>query len=429
MLDGADLARAAAMPPAEAVNFLRSKRMFISAGWRTVEASAHARGFTVANVTKLDALEAIMAEQTRALGEGLTLEQFKDQLIPRLTKKGWFAPAGQPVRVPEQAAAADPQTGELPTRKRLTGQRLETIFRVNMQSSMMAGRYRALMEDVDNRPWFQYVAVMDRRTRPAHAAMNGRVLRYDDPGWKTWWPPCGWKCRCRVRALSSDDLAERDLQPESSQGRTSEVDIQQRDGSVARVTRYDMPGGQTFAPDPGFNANPAQVQAADQLAVAKAPAVLGQARGDAELRKLFTARQRLGDAEAFARTARQAQQAGAKLGIGALDEAAAFRLADEGVTFDPSQPVRLDAELVNDQLGIEDWAQLPVILSYGSVYWDTTEQLLTYVGKAVAPQGERVMVHVGVRATAVGNEVAAARLATRDMDGTRFELVRHEVKR
>jgi uncharacterized protein with gpF-like domain len=51
-----------------------------------------------------------------------------------------------------------------------------------------------------------YVAVMDERTRPLHAAWHNTVLHCDDPWWDTHLPPNGWNCRCTVQALSDRDL-------------------------------------------------------------------------------------------------------------------------------------------------------------------------------------------------------------------------------
>ena len=59
---------------------------------------------------------------------------------------------------------------------------------------------------------------MDSRTRPSHAALNGKILRYDDPFWNSFYPPNGWNCRCRVRALSESRLTRKGITPESSAG-------------------------------------------------------------------------------------------------------------------------------------------------------------------------------------------------------------------
>lgn len=80
-----------------------------------------------------------------------------------------------------------------------------------MQTSYMTGRYATQMDNVDNRPYWEYVAVMDSSTRPEHAMLNGMVYRYDDPFWKSFYPPNGCNCRCRVNALSDYRLKQKKL--------------------------------------------------------------------------------------------------------------------------------------------------------------------------------------------------------------------------
>ncbi|MGN6893494.1 phage head morphogenesis protein, partial [Neisseria sp. P0015.S009] len=69
-----------------------------------------------------------------------------------------------------------------------------------------AGQYQGYMANIDSRPYWMYDAVGDHRTRPAHAAMDGLVYRYDDPFWATFYPPNGYRCRCSVIALSERDM-------------------------------------------------------------------------------------------------------------------------------------------------------------------------------------------------------------------------------
>ncbi|MGL9774197.1 MAG: phage minor head protein [Sodalis sp. (in: enterobacteria)] len=56
----------------------------------------------------------------------------------------------------------------------------------------MAWRYQRLRENVDQRPYWQYVAVINSHTRSSHASRHGRVFRYDDAGWDTLFPPNGY---------------------------------------------------------------------------------------------------------------------------------------------------------------------------------------------------------------------------------------------
>ncbi|MEW6444982.1 MAG: phage minor head protein [Pseudomonadota bacterium] len=101
--------------------------------------------------------------------------------------------------------------------------RLKLIYRQNMQTAYMAGRYKQQQELANAtgpgaRPYWQYIAVRDSRTRPTHSALHGRVWRADDPIWNHLYPPNGWNCRCRVRALSEFRMKKEGLQAESSDG-------------------------------------------------------------------------------------------------------------------------------------------------------------------------------------------------------------------
>jgi phage gp29-like protein len=45
------------------------------------------------------------------------------------------------------------------------------------------------------------------RERPLHnhALMHGKVFAIDHPIWKTWWPPAGHNCRCRIEVVSAEE--------------------------------------------------------------------------------------------------------------------------------------------------------------------------------------------------------------------------------
>lgn len=428
---GADLAYAIGVPPAQAIDHLQAKGLRVSAGWQTVDAATHARAFTVANVARLDVLEAVLQELGRAQREGLSNAQFADQLIPRLERKGWFAGRGQPARVPD-GSPPDPATGELPTKKRLTEGRLKTIFETNMQSSMMAARYREFVANTDRRPWWQWVARQGGNRRPAHQAMNGKVFRHDDGLWAGAWPPCGFGCKCRMRARTDADLQAEGLTPDATTGAPTVDRITLADGSTRERLIFKFKGGGGFSPDAGFGGNPALRQAADRLAIAQAPLVLGEVRSQQALRTIFTARQRLEDLQAFVQTAREARAPiGAQRGIGALDDAAVMRLADAGRVFDGAAPVQLADTLVaaaGDRLAVEDWAALPQAIAYGELRWSEDQAALAYAVPALVPQGDRQWLRVLVGASDDGNQVIEAGLATRaEVDAD--SLVRRAVPR
>jgi hypothetical protein len=123
----------------------------------------------------------------------------------------------------------------------------------------MAGRYKEFADNVDDRPFWQFVAVMDSRTRPAHAALNGKVFRYDDPFWDTHYPPLGFNCRCRVRALSDKNIKSRNLSVEKSEGRITWQDelVSKKTGELRPVAAYHDPlTGQSIKTDAGWSYNP-----------------------------------------------------------------------------------------------------------------------------------------------------------------------------
>lgn len=242
-----DLSYAIGLPPKEAVAYFEAKGYALSFDWREVWQEAHARAFTVAGVTKLDVLKDIRAAMGDALKQGKTLAQFRQDLEPTLRRKGWLG-RGQIV---------DPATGEVG--KRLAPYRLETIYRTNMQSAYMAGRWKQFKANAAARPYWRYVAVMDARTRPEHAALNGLTFHHDDPFWSSYWPPNGWRCRCRVEALDRDDLRAEGVEPGDGSGRISEVSVPSgREPGAPRVAvaRFEARPGFFVSPDPGWSYNP-----------------------------------------------------------------------------------------------------------------------------------------------------------------------------
>ena len=89
--------------------------------------------------------------------------------------------------------------------------RVRTIVRTNIQTAYSAGRYRRQREVMAARPYWQYSAVLDASTRPSHRELDDKVFRADDPIWQRIYPPNGFNCRCRVRALSEQQVRTRGL--------------------------------------------------------------------------------------------------------------------------------------------------------------------------------------------------------------------------
>lgn len=253
-ISAADIGASISLPPEDAIKFLQAKGAQVTGNWTEWLDGQHARAFTVANVAKLDVLHDIQTSLDKALKDGQTLQQWKDGLIPELQRKGWWKREGTTAQL--QAAGRVDAEGVIA--KGLTPYRLKTIYQTNMQSAYMAGRHAQMIEQAEERPYWQYVAILDGKTRPAHRALNGRVFRYDDAGWGAFYPPNGFNCRCRVSNFSQRDLDRRKLTVGSTEGKLRQVQVPLKNGGTATVTRLvdrSLPGGK-FQPDAGFSNNP-----------------------------------------------------------------------------------------------------------------------------------------------------------------------------
>ncbi|MCB6182323.1 minor capsid protein [Leeia sp. TBRC 13508] len=243
------------MEPATAVQYLSQKGYRITWNWQDQLNEAHARAFTVAKAVRLDVLQDIRSGLADALKTGKTVEQFKDELTPLLQAKGWW---GKQVVVDSQGNAEQIQLG--------SARRLKTIYQTNLQSAYMAGRYQQMEATKAALPYWMYVAVLDSRTRPSHRAMNGQVFAADDPVWDAMYPPNGFNCRCRVRALSDKMVQREGRKVSKSDGHMVKVSKQAGlDKRTGELHQIDVRGIRlkgiegkdfVFSPDVGFDYNP-----------------------------------------------------------------------------------------------------------------------------------------------------------------------------
>lgn len=196
------------LPFEEALAAFKDKIVLSAAEYKMLAEAIKARAFTVSGIAQAEIIKDIYDSILSALENGTTFDDFKKQLLPQV-ESAWGGDAAY---------------------------RLDTIFRTNIQSAYQAGHWKQQMEVVNARPYWQYVAVMDGRVRPAHAAMHGKVLPADDPFWERNYPPNGFKCRCTVRALSEREI--------------------NREGLAVSQFEQDI-----F--DPGFGTNPADMWTPD----------------------------------------------------------------------------------------------------------------------------------------------------------------------
>ncbi len=191
---GAAVATMAEMPfdiveplsPDAAYRWFTSLRPMTPTAFATLSDALGVTAFRVARVESDTLLGAIKDALARGLKDGTTFRDFLGQV------NDVFARAGV---------------------TRLNPFHLDTVFRTNLKTAYEAGRFEQF-QDPDVAPFFpffQYHAVMDVRTRPNHAAMNGRIYATSNAIWSVWYPPCGFNCRCTVTAVSAAEARQRGL--------------------------------------------------------------------------------------------------------------------------------------------------------------------------------------------------------------------------
>lgn len=243
------------LEPKEAVDFLHQKKLLASKVFKKeLYDSALARATTIARLDSLEMTKDIYASLESAVKNGTPFHQWKKDIMAEFERKGWvFAHDKKVSRGIDGKQLADPKTGEYFG----TPRRLNTIYRVNTQAAYSAGRYKRMMDNADNRPYWMYSAVGDNRTRPSHMALNGKIYRYDDPFWTTFFPPNGFNCRCTVIALGDRDLKRRGMdKPDDSSAHLVEINRPaDKSGNIEKTIGFKLPDGSIRMTDKGFDYN------------------------------------------------------------------------------------------------------------------------------------------------------------------------------
>lgn len=284
--------------PEKALEAFYDKGLSKSLHYGDLSASEHASSFTVAKMTDSDMLGDVKASLEAAMEQGIPFKQWAQSIMPTLQEKGWW---GKDIGGNQLGSAW----------------RLETIFRTNMQSAYAVGEWQMIRDQEEVAPFLMYDAVDDFRTRPEHAALDGKVYPVDSVFWKHYHPPNGYNCRCSVIQLSGDELEELGLEVSPPQPIKYREWKNPKTGKVERVA---------VGCDPGFDFNPgeARYQEMQKLAGEKAQAMSADAAKASIEGIQATNRQ----AAELTRTTVQAMQSGAKYlaATKAAERAAQFQI-------------------------------------------------------------------------------------------------------
>ncbi|MDK4563912.1 phage minor head protein [Kingella kingae] len=251
------------MQPEKAIAYLKQKRVDVSWDWQDMLDDAHVSAFTVTKTAGMDVANDIYQAVVKAAEQGQTFKDFERELTPVLQSKGWWGKQEHP----------NPDTGEIQNVQLGSPYRLKTIYLTNLQSAYMAGRYAEMVAAKDTHPYWQYVAINDKRTRETHRKLHGRVYAADDPIWDSLYPPLDYRCRCRVRPLSRERGESQVLPSPKLETITVDIGENKSTGEQRYAQRTGIRvDGQFIAPNAGFNANQGKtfLQRTAQMAINKA---------------------------------------------------------------------------------------------------------------------------------------------------------------
>jgi len=206
----------------EAAKFWRDKKLVSPAEFKTLSAEAKLRAFSISGIAKGDELATVFNSLQTAIEKGLSYSDFKKECAEIFARRGW--------------------TGKREWR-------VQNIFRTNIQTAYNVGRYQKQKEMAEYFPYLQYNAVNDRRTRPTHRALDGKIFPVGHSFWDTWYPPNGYRCRCSTLSLTEGQLKRRGLTVEEADPTDTPVEIADPT-TGARMTV------QQLMPDPGFAHHP-----------------------------------------------------------------------------------------------------------------------------------------------------------------------------
>lgn len=210
------------LPFEEAIAFFTGKVPMSAAEFYALEEKARNRAFTVSRVSAADIIVDIQQAVKTAIDQGETLRDFQGRLSEIMAARGWEG---------------------------LAPWHAETVFRNNIQTAYSVGRHDQMM-DMSDRFYGQYDAVNDLATRPAHAALDGKIFPLDHPFWETWWPPNGHRCRCSVNPVHKYVVEQEGLTIETEDPTGGLIE------PVDPKTGRKMPA-RPLIPDPGWDHNPA----------------------------------------------------------------------------------------------------------------------------------------------------------------------------
>lgn len=120
---------------------------------------------------------------------------------------------------------------------------LQAEYQTAKRGAQMAHLWAKFQEQKHLFPNLVYRTVGDSRVRPEHATLNGVIKPIDDPFWRTYYPPNGWRCRCTVmntaEKASEGEFEDKSVKPEFHGNTALDEEILTSKGSFFKLLNKD----------------------------------------------------------------------------------------------------------------------------------------------------------------------------------------------
>lgn len=223
--------------PKEVVEYFDRRPSVPTFDWRDLAPHEHALAHTVAKTAGLNVIDELRDAIRKAVVDRVPFEQFRDELIPLLRKKGWWG----------EKKVRDDRTGELVKAQLGSLRRLQIIYWANVHSAHAAGEWKRIERNKEFLPFLTYVASVSERKRPLHLSWVGITLPVDDAWWRSHYPPNGWNCKCSVRQIGDREAGR--LHRQYGKDKAPPIDerdwLNKRTGQIEKVPAGIDPGWQT----------------------------------------------------------------------------------------------------------------------------------------------------------------------------------------
>lgn len=179
------------VPHSEGAAFIRSKPVVTRAIFDALAPELQARAFLITGVESLDVV-ARVRDLTARLPEGGDYEDLKGQILDELSP--WLVTSTDPEERAKQVSAAR--------------RRAELLLRMHGWQAYARTNHAMIMASKDIFTYCEYLSREDKKVRPTHAALHGKIIPSDHPFWINHTPPWEYGCRCDKAGMMDEEVAE-----------------------------------------------------------------------------------------------------------------------------------------------------------------------------------------------------------------------------